>query len=271
MKRVRLRDGTRVWAAGRLEARFLHDEIFQRETYGGCEEGAGPGSVVLDAGANIGLFSLWIARRAAGARLYCFEPVPETYRILERNAREHLPGARLFPCGLASFDGEAPFTVYDGAAGWSTRFPREGEYREALFRVLNDGALGGTPGASRLLGHLAPRLQRSLFDRALDRIQDTRRELWLPVRRLESLVEAEGLERIDLLKIDVEGGELDLLEGLGERSWSLVRRLVLEILDVEGAKEKVLSLLRDRAFRVTESQDSAYLGTRFSLIHATRS
>src|SRR5215831_17361908 len=40
------------------------------------------GDVVLDLGANIGLFSIWIARRAPTATVLAFEPFPENCSTL---------------------------------------------------------------------------------------------------------------------------------------------------------------------------------------------
>ena len=45
------------------------------------------GDVVLDVGANIGLFSIWIARRAPLARVFAFEPMPENSAALLRNLK----------------------------------------------------------------------------------------------------------------------------------------------------------------------------------------
>jgi FkbM family methyltransferase len=43
------------------------------------------GDVVLDVGANVGLFSVWLARRAAGIRVWAFEPFRENYEALADN------------------------------------------------------------------------------------------------------------------------------------------------------------------------------------------
>jgi FkbM family methyltransferase len=43
------------------------------------------GDVVLDVGANVGLFSVWLARRAAGIRVWAFEPFRENYDALVNN------------------------------------------------------------------------------------------------------------------------------------------------------------------------------------------
>ncbi len=43
------------------------------------------GDVILDIGANIGLFSIWVARQAPQARVHAYEPVAENYETLQAN------------------------------------------------------------------------------------------------------------------------------------------------------------------------------------------
>jgi len=47
-------------------------------------------SVVIDAGANIGAFSIFAAQLAPQGRIYSFEPVAETFLSLENNTKRHL-------------------------------------------------------------------------------------------------------------------------------------------------------------------------------------
>ena len=51
--------------------------------------------VILDLGANVGVFTLYAARHAPQARLFCFEPFPSTYRRLVATVRDHHLGARV--------------------------------------------------------------------------------------------------------------------------------------------------------------------------------
>ncbi|KAG6001878.1 hypothetical protein E4U21_003755 [Claviceps maximensis] len=62
-----------------------------------------------------------------------------------------------------------------------------------------------------------------------------------------------GLARVDLLKIDVEGAEMAVLQGLDDEHWPLVRNIVLEVCDADsrGLRAGAEKLLRDRGFRVT--------------------
>ena len=67
-----------------------------------------------------------------------------------------------------------------------------------------------------------------------------------PVVTLSELLKAwrhEEAQVVDLLKIDVEGAELQVLEGLCPEDWLLVQQLVLEVHDVDGRLAEIVSLV----------------------------
>lgn len=56
-------------------------EIFLREEYGAVADGA----VILDLGANIGVFSIYAATTARDVTIYAYEPMPDFFRLMEEN------------------------------------------------------------------------------------------------------------------------------------------------------------------------------------------
>ncbi len=61
-------------------------EIFMSESYRrGMAFTLGENPVVLDIGANVGFFTLYILSRLQGARVICYEPLAANFRQLERN------------------------------------------------------------------------------------------------------------------------------------------------------------------------------------------
>ena len=60
---------------------------------------------VLDIGANIGLASVYYARLFPEARIYSFEPLPDNFRLLEKNIRG-LENVRAFNVGLGRENGQ---------------------------------------------------------------------------------------------------------------------------------------------------------------------
>ncbi len=45
--------------------------------------------IILDIGANIGISAIYFAIRYPTAEIYAFEPMPDNYKLLEKNVREY--------------------------------------------------------------------------------------------------------------------------------------------------------------------------------------
>lgn len=60
-------------------------EIWFDQVYTGSFCHLRAGDVVIDAGANVGLFSVWLAQRHRSCRVVAFEPFEENYRLLCEN------------------------------------------------------------------------------------------------------------------------------------------------------------------------------------------
>eukprot|EP01138_Halocafeteria_seosinensis_P002146 gb/GECG01002196.1/.p1 GENE.gb/GECG01002196.1/~~gb/GECG01002196.1/.p1 ORF type:complete len:151 (+),score=8.04 gb/GECG01002196.1/:1-453(+) len=85
-----LPNGMFVRSLSHLETAFLYDEIFVKNTYGKCGITLKRGDTIVDAGANIGMFSMWAIRKCGGAaNIHAFEPIPTTYEVLESNAKNY--------------------------------------------------------------------------------------------------------------------------------------------------------------------------------------
>ncbi|MBY0455976.1 MAG: FkbM family methyltransferase, partial [Gemmataceae bacterium] len=60
-------------------------EVWYDEVYTGAFYRPTPGDVIIDAGANIGLFAVWLARRHPDCRVLAVEPFGENFALLEAN------------------------------------------------------------------------------------------------------------------------------------------------------------------------------------------
>jgi hypothetical protein len=76
-KLVDLQDGLQVFASSGIETRFMQEKIFQLGCY---QADLPPGSLVIDAGAHIGMFTLFVKLAHPDAEILAFEPAPETIR-----------------------------------------------------------------------------------------------------------------------------------------------------------------------------------------------
>jgi hypothetical protein len=57
------------------------------------------------------------------------------------------------------------------------------------------------------------------------------------------------------VKIDVEGSEWNVLEGIAEEDWPKIRQFVVEAHDVDGRVEKMRSVFENRGYRTVVSQE----------------
>ena len=81
-------------------------EIWYDEVYTGRFYTPAPGDVIIDAGANIGLFSLLVARRQPDCKVFAYEPFEQNFQLLSENlAVAGASAVRAFPFALAGESG----------------------------------------------------------------------------------------------------------------------------------------------------------------------
>jgi FkbM family methyltransferase len=208
------------------EIGFIHDEIFREHCYVRDGITLAEDAVVVDAGANVGLFTLYVKALRPRARVLAIEPMPPTYAALEANLGR--PGCRdvtpLRAALGARAEGEVAFTYYEDLPGNSTRYP---ELKADV---------------SRLPGTAAEREYRQ-------RLFAAAHEVRVPVEPLSDVLARTGFTGgIDLLKIDVEGAEADVLAGIADADWPRIRQVVLE---TQHDGPGIRALLAARGFTVT--------------------
>jgi nonribosomal peptide synthetase DhbF len=91
------------------------------------------------------------------------------------------------------------------------------------------------------------------------------------IRPISDVIREHAVERIDLLKLDIEGGELDALLGIDDEHWPLIRQVVAEVHDEDGRLARVGDLLRARGFsHLVIEQEPAFDKTWLHNVFARR-
>jgi FkbM family methyltransferase len=215
-KLVELDDGLKVFTSSTIDVRFLYDEIFRE----GCYDDIGlpPQSFVVDVGANIGMFALFVKLRYPDAEVLAFEPAPVSAGVLRQNISLHqLEGVQVKEIALGTVAEQAvPFTYYPATPANSTRYPDEKDLQKTV-------------------------MARTYSAKAVERLH-TGQQITVAVDKLSNFLRAG--RPVDLLKIDVEGGELDVLLGIDPPHWPLIRQVILEAHDFNGRLEAICGLLR---------------------------
>jgi FkbM family methyltransferase len=162
-------------------------QIFLRRVYPleGSEE------LIVDAGANIGFFTLLAARQAPRAKLISVEPFPESYERLMENVRNNQLGDRV--------------RCLNYALG--------GDSERRMMR------LGGKRSQARRVIAFHPKKD-----------QDTAPvpTTTVPTTTLEQVFEEQSITSVDLLKMDIEGSEYEVLFSTPARVLRRIRHICLE-------------------------------------------
>ena len=245
---VRLKNGWRFACnhRAREEVMYLYDEIVERSVY--FRNGIRPkrGGIIFDVGANTGMFLLAVHEQlrvdteCGWERYIAFEPLQQNIDMLRKNANAHGVGRYdIVECGISDADGNADFVYFAKVPGNSTM-------------------------------HMKEKLELQSTSMNPNLLED-RQNSRCALRTLSSVLDDEysDIERIDLLKIDVEGSELLVLRGISKTHMKLIQQLVLEVHDVDGRLAEVLQLLTMSGFDCsTESGESGALAF---IVYATRS
>ncbi len=250
--------GHRVSSVNPHETLFQYEEIFTHRIYTGDDIQYPRDAVVLDVGANIGMYAVFIAHHLPDARVVSFEPVDSIRERLQRNVSRYAPNAIVLPFGLAHEEGRVEFTSYKGYSMMSSRSEdaHPEEERESIKRFLKNSAEAGDENAALMLQHIDVILD-GRFEQEITQCR---------LRRLSDVIDELKLDRVDVLKIDVQRAELDVLRGLEDRHLKNIGVIVMEIHDdgegkTKGRVKEVERLLGDAGFRVSMSQDENLQGT----------
>lgn len=151
--------------------------------------------VILDIGANTGIYSLIAKSINPHATVVAFEPIHRVYDKLVQNNR--LNGFDIISEEFAASNADGVATVFDT--------PTEHVYSVTVNQNLNSTDTEVVPTE-------------------------------IKIRRLDNYIDEMKLEKLDLIKIDVETHEAEVLEGLGKYLNEYQPTMLIEILNDDVGK-----------------------------------
>lgn len=154
--------------------------------------------VIFDIGSNIGIATLFFKRMYPGSVVYSFEPDPDTFNILMNNIKKNnLKDVFVINAGISNFHGKTKLYVPYWSNGSSS-----------IFREKIDIEMGY---AKQCFAYPGPGIG----------------EKEIRVMRGSEFIKENGIEHIDLMKIDAEGAEADIIDDISE-IMAMVDFIVLE-------------------------------------------
>jgi FkbH-like protein/FkbM family methyltransferase len=256
-----LPNGLEIVHLNQYETDYLYKEIFEDQCYLRHGIRLQDGATVVDVGANIGLFSLFVMSRCTNARIYACEPAPVVYDLLKANCDAYGSRVQSLNVGVSDKKKTAAFTFYEKSSVFSGFYSDVAEDREAIRAVvrnmLNSESITGDSVEEYVSELTADRLDRSTYECQLTSLSDIIRE--------------NEIDKIDLLKIDAEKSELDIIKGIDDCDWLKIDQIVMEIHDpTREAIKRIENLLIEKGYRCAVEQETLLEHAGLFNLYATR-
>ncbi len=255
-----LPNGISIQQANPHETASLFKQIFVDHLYFQNGISLPANALVIDGGANIGLFTLYVLQHHPTATVVAVEPAPETFQILQANAARFRT-AILLNCALGRDDGTVPFTYFPNVTCASGLYDAEdlGRFENIARSLIAKSektldALRGPQGRELLDYLVAERLKRQT--------------MLVSVRSLNTLIDSTGIRHINLLKLDVEGKEYEVLQSIRSEHWAMIDQLVIEVHDAPLTLSPLEELLWKHDFEVTTVSDELHAEACKAMIYA---
>ena len=253
-----------IYCRNEMETRVILEEIVVDKLY--FQEGVSvsPGDIVLDVGANIGVFTLCAAKQ--GAHIYAFEPIPPTFEVLQHNI--HLHGfdniAQARNIGLSNRAEEKlmfhypEWSVCDSwivQDDWIEFMTENWENTLDLFQIADPDRYT----AIRSLGSKS--LQEGAVREIIERASASQVQIECKFDTLSGVIAQENIQSIGLLKLDAEFADWEILNGVKAEDWNRIRQVAMEV-HVQSDAAPISKFLRERGFRHVAGRQLA-MGTSF--------
>ncbi len=201
----------------------LYDHIFKEKEHLLCEDFDGKGcSTVVDMGANIGMYSLAIADNNPECKIISFEPNPKAYELLCKN--------------IESNNAKNVTLVNRGVSENGTPFD---------MKTLDEGSAYG----GKYLGEIKNEYRMWIQ-------QERYKNIKVQSLSVPQIFAEYSIDTIDILKMDIEGMELEVLEG-AVPMFPKIKKIVFEWHD-HAMKDEIVTLLTGNGFNMVFDDGREY-------------
>jgi len=180
--------------------------------------------IIFDLGANEGFYTLIAKMKSPESKIFCFEPNLYAFKLMKRNLKEN----KLKSVKLIN----KAVTSRNGFINFEV--------------VLGRTTIGGTKIYKKY------------------RNKENLKKIKVKSITLKKAMKKNRVERVNLLKIDVEGSEFDILKN-SVKVLDKIDKIVVEYHKAQKTKNKTLNILSKNNFKILLVDDKKYYGEIYAV------
>lgn len=228
-----LPSGIPVLSSNLNEVRFLYNEIFEDHCYLKHGITLNQDSCVVDIGANVGFFTVYLNVLSKNIKIYSIEPIPEVHRYLVANRELYAIKGKALQLAVSDKEGEVDFTWYPQVSIVSGMSDEISQVTKVVKSYIENSKKED--------------FETEEIDSMLQVKLETR-QIRCKTKTLSQIISEEKIEKIDLLKIDVENSEHLVMNGILNEDWDKIGSVIIEVHDVNGRLESIRQTLVQKGF-----------------------
>jgi len=207
-------DNLFLFDGGENTSMYTITEVFYDKIYDKDYVKVVKDDIVVDLGANIGVFSVY-AQNHHPKFIYSIEPSLETFKLLTKNTSQ-FPNIKCINAAITDIDGES----------YISEIPKESAInflRENIENITHDPS---------------------------KKVKFTKVQTF----NINTLIQDNNIPKIDYLKVDIEGGELDLFKSINKTYLANnIKKIAIEY-HTNEIKNQIISILEKCDFTIESSE-----------------
>lgn len=267
----------KLYFINEYETRGLIYEIFYQNAYMQHNLILKPGAVIVDVGANIGLFSLFALKQCEyDAVIYSFEPIPATFECLKMNLASFQNQTHLYNLGIGDVvkDCSIEFTLFGSDLATATYKPLDKLISNYNLLLDYNALLAVSRFRSKFLYYqlkMLPFLRKHLIERYYKKRTEQKKTL-CKLTSLGLFIEKNRINHIDFIKIDVEGAEFEVVKSIKPTQFPFIQQLCIEVHDIDNRVKNLTAYLKEQGYLVQVDRNQIFkkVGGNQHMIYAKR-